>query len=161
MPATRRDLRQLTYNDACGVLCGRASRLIAPNTKLETIDSNTIGVRLHETTIIKIHHNGTYTLSSGGFRTATTKQRINALTPANIFVHRGAWFLGSLGNCVPFVDGMVVSSNGTPVRAGPSVSARIAAIRAEIAALAKQINVKRAELSEAKAMLPGGATVAA
>lgn len=158
MPATTnsRDLRTLSYADALATLRGRGSRRIAPNTCLELHGNLDIGVRLHETTIITIHANGNYTLNSGGYRTATTKQRINALSPAFVGQQRGQWWVGR--RCpVAFTDGIVVNGLGDVVPAGPSpaqVQATVNTIKAEIASLAKQINDKRAELKTAQALLP-------
>lgn len=159
MPATR-ELTRLTYETALDRLGDRTSRLIAPNTKLELRDNLDIGVRLHDTTIITIHaQRGTYTLNSGGFRTATTKQRINALTPAYIGTRQGQWYIGRRCPAL-FADGVIVDTNGdiVTVVSNAEATAKVNAIKAEIAALAKQINTKRDELKQAKAAIVEPAT---
>jgi hypothetical protein len=72
-------------------------------------------VRYHDTDIIKIHSDGSYTLNSGGFRTYTTKQRVNKLTPAHVRQTAFKWFVIAGGVGHDFVDGMKVDSTGWPI----------------------------------------------
>ncbi len=80
-------------------------RKIAENTVVERIDADTIGIRFWATIIVKIHRNGQYTLNSGGYRTVTTKNRINDYAPVNIYQTAGIWYLS---HGVQFYDGVVV-----------------------------------------------------
>lgn len=48
----------------------------------ETID--TVGVRLHETVVVAYLPDGRYVLNTGGWNTATTKDRINSFSPAHL-----------------------------------------------------------------------------
>lgn len=78
-------------------------------------------VRLHNTNIVTIYHNGIVELDAGGWRTATTLARMNAvLEPFNIFVAQraGKWYVSEftgegesakLGNRIEFFDGMQVA----------------------------------------------------
>lgn len=70
--------------------------------------------RLHRTDIVVIEPDGTYTLNSGGWRTITTKDRINTFSPVNIFQRKGEWFigLGPFNEGIPFKDGMRVDAKG-------------------------------------------------
>ena len=60
-------------------------------------------------TIIISEKDGIYTLNSGGWRTSTTKDRINKYSPARINQHNSLWYLqgGYL-----FYDGVQVNSLG-------------------------------------------------
>lgn len=50
-------------------------------------------VRLHHTDVVTLHPDGSQTLDSGGWRTVTTKDRINAYAPVRVFSDRGSWFV--------------------------------------------------------------------
>lgn len=62
------------------------------NTRIQRIDYDTICIRFYATTIVKIHRSGVYQLNSGGFRTATTKARINQFSPAGLYQKGRVWF---------------------------------------------------------------------
>lgn len=106
-----------TYADADGLLQGRnkASKKLANNTYLIRLDGGGLAIRLHQTDIITINSDGSYTLNSGGWLTLTTKSRINEFSPASINQNKGVWYFadGSL-----FTDGVIVGSDGLPVDGG-------------------------------------------
>jgi len=79
------------------------------NTRLHQIDNDTYAVTLHHTNVVLIHRDGTYTLDSGGWRTVTTKERINSYSPARVYQKRGEWFLNDGGK---FYDGVKINSAG-------------------------------------------------
>jgi hypothetical protein len=68
---------------------GMDGRKIGNNTRLERRGADSIAVRLHGTDVVTYHNNRTATLSTGGWRTVTTIQRINAYGPARVFSDRG------------------------------------------------------------------------
>ena len=98
----------IDYSSAQKILAGRQKRKIGNNTYLEQIDEVFI-VRLHNTDIIKIYPNNTQAISSGGWQTSTTKNRINEYSFASISQQKGTWFLR---NGEKFFDGMIVDSDG-------------------------------------------------
>lgn len=68
-------------------------------------------IRLHHTDIIVKDRQGKVTLYSGGYRTVTTKDRINRFSPYRVWSKRGAWFVDRIGadqTPVPFYDGIVL-----------------------------------------------------
>ncbi|MDX1492947.1 MAG: hypothetical protein R3253_02655, partial [Longimicrobiales bacterium] len=69
-------------------------------------------VRLHETDVVTIHPGGTYTLNSGGWRTPTTKNRINDYAPVTVFSMQGVWYVRGAGETSLFHDRMIVGSDG-------------------------------------------------
>ena len=87
-------------------------RKLAHNTYRVTIDGAP-GIMFHRTVIILRVSNG-YRLSSGGWQTSTTKQRLNALMPGGYGIHQKdfRWYVTlSYGEVVPFEDGMVIAGN--------------------------------------------------
>jgi hypothetical protein len=116
---------------------GRPFRVkLANNTILECDGhGDDFVVRLHGHTIIRVHKDRTYTLSSCGHRTVTTKQRLNKLTPATVFQRRGEWFIGKpraggWEGKVPFRDGVRVDGQGRPIPQGAEASHWLAAVAA-------------------------------
>jgi hypothetical protein len=81
------------------------------HTYLHRIDAQTIAVRLHDTDVVAIHDNGTYTLNTGGWQTVTTKDRINKFSPARLYQRNGLWYVGEY----VFEEGMTVDVMGKPV----------------------------------------------
>ncbi len=87
-----------------------AGKPVGNNTRLMRRGDD-YAVRLHETDVVTIHSDDTFTLNSGGWRTVTTKERINRHSPANVYSDRKTWLVaGSL-----FEDGMKVGCGGAPL----------------------------------------------
>lgn len=113
--------RLLSYSECAGLLQGRnrESRKVANNTYLHRgYNSDAyFAVVLHGTTVVRVNADGTYTLNSGGYRTVTTKERINCFSPACLFQKDWAWYVRCdptrWQDRVPFRDGMRVNSDGT------------------------------------------------
>lgn len=74
----------------------RDEATVANNTTLVRRDADTIALRLYATDVVTFHRNGSITLNTGGHRTATTKQRMNAvlnLRGFGVFAKNGDWYL--------------------------------------------------------------------
>jgi hypothetical protein len=82
------------------------------NTYIRSIDDG-IALKLHNTDIVIFKKDGTYQLNTGGWQTVTTKDRLNKFTPARISSKKGIWYI----NEIPFVDGIVIDANGSPINA--------------------------------------------
>lgn len=117
---------------------------IANNTVRYTRPNGDVVTRLHLTDVVVKHPDGTFTLNSGGYRTMTTRARIEANSPARIYSDKGIWHVRtgddpdrpyrSLG--APFVDGMRVDASGLPIGVTPKSAVReLKRIRAEKAAI--------------------------
>lgn len=92
-------------------------------------DNTCIIIRQHNTDIITYYQDGTVRLNSGGWRTLTTKDRLNQLTRACISQEKGIWYVATkLGPTYPpltqqdwrasrvlFEDGMLVDAQGVPL----------------------------------------------
>lgn len=124
MSMTLNDPRQpKTWEDADTLLGDRDSMKIGNNTWLHRSyvgDSEDILVRLHSTYIIRYWGPNSsnpkhVTLHSGGYRTVTTKQRMNLLTNVRVTQENYEWFvteprkrtaddyLGTLRNHHPYI----------------------------------------------------------
>lgn len=102
----------MNYTDAVLKLGKRDSKKLGNNTYLVR-QGNSFGVRLHNTIVVTIHPDNTYTLNSGGWRTVTTKARINEYCPVRVYQNKQNWYAG---HGEPFYDGMTVGEvNGEPV----------------------------------------------
>lgn len=90
-----------------------SSRLIARSTlKLEYVDGSK-AIRYHDTDVVTFNTDGTIVLSSGGFRTATTKERIKEHTPFGVYQEKGQWFVYTgQESKVFFYDGITFDSTG-------------------------------------------------
>ena len=98
----------MTYAEVLALVHGktnRQERKIGNNTYAEIEHDRSISVRLHGTDVVRFYANGLVKLNSGGWRTHTTKQRINKYSPVKIFQKNFEWFLSD-GR--PFEDNMLV-----------------------------------------------------
>lgn len=87
-------------------------RKVANNTfKYETAQGSTV-TRLHLTDIVEHLPEARIKLDTGGWKTATTKARMNdALSYYQIYSDRGVWYVhmrGTTQPAVPFFDGMIL-----------------------------------------------------
>ena len=86
------------------------TKVIGNNTVKIVYSDGTEAIRLHDTDIITYHPNGDVVLDSGGWKTHTTKERINRFAPVHISQNNHVWYV-SPGNYV-FYDGIRFSPNG-------------------------------------------------
>ena len=71
-------------------------------------------LRYSETNVIKWYQNGNVRLDSGGWRTVTTKKRINDhLHSITVFQTNNEWFVRTCFGTYPFFDGILIDCNGT------------------------------------------------
>ena len=106
----------MNYQEANSQLTGRYknSRKLANNTYLKRRGDN-IAVMLHETDIVNFKPNGKTILNSGGWKTGTTKDRLNQFGPIMIFQDKGIWYAGHWNDtdCPIFEDGIVIKADGS------------------------------------------------
>jgi len=106
-----RAMKPLTYAAVAELLGSKQTKSLGNNTLLVRSNETTISVQLYNTIVVEIHACGNYTLHHGGWMTVTTKQRINALTPAHVHQMRGEWYVDN----TPFADGIIVNGEGKVV----------------------------------------------
>ena len=124
------------------------ARKISNNTYQYQLPDGTICTRLHQTDIAKLRPDGVLVLNSGGWRTPTTKDRINQALASRGCVgsDRGIWYLhpphhdpGIAYNPVRFYDGIEVHPNGTALPGPELTEKRETSLRKQIASYCKAI----------------------
>jgi len=75
------------------LLVGRChtSKKIGNNTYAERREPGKIAIRLHKTDVVTYYEDGSIVLRNGGFRTPTTKDRINEHSPVRLSQHKSVW----------------------------------------------------------------------
>ena len=76
--------------------------------EVRRINESSIAIRYCNTDVVTYHADGRTVLDSGGFRTVTTKARINDHSDARVWQKDFEWFVGYRGQTTPFADGMVL-----------------------------------------------------
>lgn len=89
-----------------------APKIVQRNTFKFTRDGETV-IRLHGTDIVRRLADGSVILNSGGWKTVTTKDRMNNNLPggARIIQEKGVWYVSQgawNGPRVPYFDGIQV-----------------------------------------------------
>lgn len=101
-------------------LPGRATRLFRR-------DSDTYAIRYHQTDVVTIHRDGTYTLATGGWDSPTTRSKFQQFGPSDlrvsgaggrICVYSPDWELR-----VPVGSGLRVNACGRPIPGWPGAPA--------------------------------------
>ena len=98
----------LTFESCANLLSKRESKKLANNTYLSK-DGDDFVVTLHSTKIIRISPKNEIVLNSGGYRTKTTKQRLNEFSKASVNQKSGIWYI----NDIAFYDGVKIDANGS------------------------------------------------
>jgi hypothetical protein len=84
------------FAEAVEVLQDRISMRLGNNTYLEVSDPDPlrgfIGVRLHNTYIVKFWPDGQVTLHTGGYHTVTTKDRLNEFIAGRVYQKAHQWY---------------------------------------------------------------------
>jgi len=98
----------------------KTSKKIGNNTYLKRYEDGTIVVRLHQTDIIQYKPNGTILLHSGGWKTVTTKARMNEFLPRQygIMQVKGVWYVHlttDFNKDLVYNDGMKLTKSTKPV----------------------------------------------
>lgn len=115
----------MTFQTAAQQLTGRNQerRKLGNNTYLERRNENIV-VRLHDTAVVIFQPNGDIKLETGGWKTVTTKERINSYLPRpwQVWSERGVWLLSDgNGTKVTFEDGITIKADGTIDGAGEPI----------------------------------------
>ena len=105
------------FDQADVLLTGRCkdSRKVGNNTYLQRRDNGDIAVKLHNTDVVTYKPNGDCVLNSGGWRTPTTKERINLYAPIRWLSQvDGVWWVTTWdGGKFAYDDGMVIKADGS------------------------------------------------
>jgi hypothetical protein len=102
-----------TYTEAQSFLGTEPYKVIRgiKATKVVRLSRDEIGLLYHETCVIIWNANGNVTLNSGGYRTKTTKDRMNEGSHFYIYQSKDRWFVSTLAEGfgskdLVFEDGM-------------------------------------------------------
>lgn len=99
------------WNSADSALGDKNKKTIGNNTKLRRLGNGDIVVELHGNRVVRYNRDGSTQISSAGYHTSTTKDRINRYTPSNVRVVQRDydWYVtGVSSEKVPFDDGMTI-----------------------------------------------------
>jgi len=130
-----------TYQQLNEQLTGRNAqrRKLGNNTYAERRGEN-IAIRLHATDVVTLKPDGTVIANSGGWKTHTTKDRLNEYLPVRIWQKSGRWFTGQNGHTVEFQDGLTIAPDGTITGAKPeSQAGEEKALQKRIATYCKEL----------------------
>ena len=86
----------MTHAEAVSMVRGktnRKERKIGNNTYAYIEYDGSVSIALHGTVVVRLFENGLVQLNSGGWRTSTTKNRINKYSPVSIYQKNYEWFL--------------------------------------------------------------------
>ena len=103
-----------------------SSKVVANNT-IEYIRANGDRViRLHHTDIVTFKENGDIVLNTGGWKTVTTKDRINKFLPSHQWITtiKGQWILTVVDKSYQFADDMTIKADGTIEGAGEFIDVK-------------------------------------
>jgi len=97
----------MNYIDAVKMVKGKSfasRRKIGNNTYAIIHPDGSVTIRLHATDVVTIYPDDAVKVNSGGWRTSTTKDRINKYSPVKVYQKNHQWYFddGSV-----FVDGMI------------------------------------------------------
>lgn len=107
-----RETKQAIMQDAPGPVL--KSKVVANNTIWYKRGDGAECYRLHHTNVVVRYPDGTIELDSGGWRTPTTKERINRYLPIGwcLWQRGGVWWLDTPNGVKRFRDGMLVREDG-------------------------------------------------
>ena len=99
----------MTHAEATKMVLGkrnRGQRKIGNNTYAYIQADGSVAIELHGTNVVVIYPDDSVMLNSGGWRTSTTKDRINKYSPVRVYQKNYEWFLS---DGTPFEDRMIVT----------------------------------------------------
>lgn len=94
---------------------GKNEMKIYHNTVLYRTHDDSISIKFFYTNIVQFHRDGRIMLRNHGYRTPTTKIRIEAYTPFRLSSHSGEWFVHTAYGVFLFKDGISFMADGRPV----------------------------------------------
>jgi len=95
-----------------GIAGIKASKKIANNTYRVEYENGNVATRLHFTDIITVNKYEDIILNSGGWKSLTTKARINEFTPFTIYQKNHVWYVSTSVGTYDFYDGMTFDFSG-------------------------------------------------
>lgn len=118
------------------------SKVIGCNTLELEYDNGNRAIRYHNTDVITTFPNGDKTLTSGGWRTVTTKLRFND-SGFRVWTNKGVWYITepATSKVIPFFDGITFDAAGNVKGNSYIVDfAKIKAVKKQIAKYIKLVD---------------------
>ena len=130
-----------------GVQFAGKPKKIAHNTLEYTRTDGTRVIRLHLTDIVEFLPDGSVRLSTGGFKTHTTKDRLNQYLPKgwSIWAEKGLWYVGQNAYSnkdaqrYVFSDGITFKPDGSVDGVKPDEAERCLALAKKISKFCKEL----------------------
>lgn len=124
LSATLNQNNMHTYSNLLRILNGRDTRKgTGTATTIRRLPHGEVVVRYHATDILIAHPDGNVVLNSGGWRTATTKKKINQyLFAAHIYQAAGVWYLVGSNHTAEFFDGITLRIDNEVVAPAATLS---------------------------------------
>ena len=99
----------MNYNTAIQTLNGKNAKKIDHNTFLQKEHSGSVSILFHKTKILTYQPSGEVNVSAGGYKTTTTKERINKFLPDKfsykLVQENYSWRWNNGKNKILFIDG--------------------------------------------------------
>jgi hypothetical protein len=99
----------MNHTEATKMVLGktnRGQRKVGNNTYAYIQADGSVAIELHGTNVVVIHPDDSVMLNSGGWRTVTTKKRINQYSPVKVYQKKHEWYLQ---DGTEFTDRMIIS----------------------------------------------------
>lgn len=101
----------MTYEEGLATLKGKTSRKIGNNTYM-SLEEGIIRIRLHGTDVVTIYRDNSINLNSGGWRTVTTKDRMNKYLspPWRVVQEKFEWYVWNweTKRKIPYYDHIIL-----------------------------------------------------
>ena len=98
----------MTHAEATQFVLGKNNRMqrkVGNNTTARILPNGSVAIQHFSTDIVVIHDDYSATLRHGGWKSPTTKKRINKYSPVGVFQKNWEWFTS---HGTPFQEGMLV-----------------------------------------------------
>lgn len=105
----------VSYEAMNNFLGDKSEKIVGHNTIAQRLGEFEIGIKYHNTYIIRIDPTDIITISSGGWDTKTTKERLNNfLSCRNVHItqKKYKWTIHGTNDSLDYIDGMQVFPNG-------------------------------------------------
>lgn len=114
----------MNYTKLNESLSGRCAtrRKLGNNTFAERRDTGAIAIRLHSTDVLTFKADGSIVFNTGGWKTLTTKDRLNEYGPVRIWQNKGQWYFTHNGKPYVFADGLTITADGQVIGAATESS---------------------------------------
>jgi hypothetical protein len=134
-----------SFTEFNSLLVGRCAqrKKLANNTYAVRRELGAIAVLLHNADVVTYFPDGKIVLNDGGYRTSTTKDRMNCFSPVRISQCKGIWTFAYGSQEHTYANGCTLNPDGTVTGAAtPSDTKANAVLRRKISVYAKRLAEK-------------------